>query len=123
MLTDGQVVRLRQAPVALWHVGNATGNVRSWAVHVMLGPGQAMTDVQAAGVTRLFDALRAESGMVRANVLGHCEWPRIQGDPERTAPTPSAPLGRAGARAPRCSPSSQRIGRSWMCRPSPAATA
>ncbi len=85
VLSNGTIVRLRAQPVQLWHCGNVMGNAKSWAVHVMLGPGQDMTPPQAASMTALIDALRAASSIPRENVVGHCEWPRSAGLPSRTS--------------------------------------
>ncbi|MBK9711538.1 MAG: N-acetylmuramoyl-L-alanine amidase [Kouleothrix sp.] len=86
VLSDGTKVRTRRERVQLWHCGNKLGNARSWSVHVLLGPGQNLTDPQRRSLFELFDALRAESNIPRANVVAHCEWPRVDGEPSR-APT------------------------------------
>lgn len=84
VLSDGTKVRTRARRQQLWHAGNATANRESWSVHVMLGPGQNLTEMQRASLFELFDALRAESGIPRQNVIAHCEWPRKDGKPLRS---------------------------------------
>ena len=78
VLTDGTVVVCNDL-VQLWHCGNATGNGTSIAVHVMLGPNQAMTEQQHTAVIALFDTLRQAHGIARSAVYGHNEWPRGDG--------------------------------------------
>lgn len=51
----------------------------------MLGPGQNLTDPQRVSLFALFDALRNESSIPRQNVIAHCEWPRTDGPPQRSA--------------------------------------
>jgi hypothetical protein len=85
VISDGTIVRLRSKRVQLWHAGNGTANERSWSVHVPLGGRQNLTDAQRAGLFLLFDALRVEgSAIPRANVVAHCEWPRVRGNPIRS---------------------------------------
>ena len=84
VLSDGGKVRTRRDRRQLWHAGNATANARSWAVHVLLGAGQNLTDAQRRSLFELFDALRAETNIPRANVVAHCEWPRVRGLPVRS---------------------------------------
>lgn len=81
VLSDGTIVRTRNWRVQLWHCGNYMGNQQSWAVHVMLGPGQDVTDAQQRAVFALIDELRARTNIPRANVASHCEWPRVNGEP------------------------------------------
>jgi hypothetical protein len=81
VLKSGEVVRTRRERLCLWHCGNVVGNALSWSVHVMLGPKQDMTELQKKGLYDLVDDLRSNSGIPRNNVVGHCEWPRIRGEP------------------------------------------
>lgn len=84
VISDGTKVRLRSKRVQLWHAGNGTANERSWSVHVPLGGRQNMTEAQRASLFELFDALRVEGAAIpRANVVAHCEWPRVRGVPIR----------------------------------------
>ena len=82
VLSDGSIVRTRARRQQLWHCGNALGNATSWSTHVMLGPGQELTDAQRSSLFMLWDALRAEFGIARARVVGHNEWPRNTGEPQ-----------------------------------------
>lgn len=43
---DGEIFQTRDEDAVLFHCGNATGNVRSYAVQVMVGEGQAVTTEQ-----------------------------------------------------------------------------
>lgn len=81
VLSDGTIVRTRNWRVQLWHCGNYIGNAQSWAVHVMLGPGQDVTNAQQQAVFSLLDDLRAQSNIPRDHVVSHCEWPRVNGVP------------------------------------------
>lgn len=85
VLDDGLIVRTRGTRQRLWHAGNYTANRKSWSVHVLKGAGQNLTDAQRASLFSLFDALRAETGIPRQGVVAHCEWPRDDGLPVRSA--------------------------------------
>ena len=82
VLSSGAVVRTRAQRQQLWHCGNAIGNQHSWSVHLMLGPSQDATEAQWAGMIALFEALCLDYGVLRLNVVGHCEWPRKTGLPK-----------------------------------------
>jgi hypothetical protein len=84
VLSDGTIVQTRKKRQQLWHCGNQIGNARSWSVHVMLGGSQDLTTAQRSGLFLLFDDLRSRSNIPRANVVGHCEWPRVNGLPVRS---------------------------------------
>ena len=85
ILDDGYRVLTRAKPVQLWHCGNATGNKRSWAVHLMLGPSQDATAAQWAATVDVIEQLCALSSVPRSNVVGHNEWPRHDGTPVPSA--------------------------------------
>lgn len=81
VLSSGSVIRTRRRRVDLWHSNNWTGNTRSWSVHVMLGPGQDVTDPQRASVFAVFDAIRVDGDIPRDHIVAHCEWPVGDGLP------------------------------------------
>jgi hypothetical protein len=85
VLSDGQIVRYNRERIQLWHAGNEAANERSWSIHWMLGPGQALTAPQRASTVALLDALRADGTIDRQDVYGHNEWPRTKGTPIRMA--------------------------------------
>lgn len=84
VLADGTIVRCQPDRAVLWHCGNKIGNEHSWALHVMTGPGQALTPPQRQALFVLCDALRADAELPRAAVVGHCEWPRGTGEPRQS---------------------------------------
>ncbi len=85
ILSDGTRVLTRAKRQQLWHCGNSTGNIRSWAVHLMLGPSQDATQAQWLGAINVIEQLCSLYSIPHANVVGHNEWPRRDG-----APLPSA---------------------------------
>jgi N-acetylmuramoyl-L-alanine amidase len=85
ILSDGQIVRYNRERIQLWHAGNAEANAHSWSIHWMLGSDQALTAPQRASTIALLDALRADGGIDRQAVYGHCEWPRGKGAPQPSA--------------------------------------
>lgn len=79
VLSDGQIWQTRNLEYPAWHCGNSIGNERSLAVHLPIGGNQQPTAVQWLSVERLLDALAADYGFTRADVVGHNEWPRVTG--------------------------------------------
>lgn len=82
ILDDGWRVLTRARRQQLWHCGNATGNKRSWAVHLMLGPNQDATESQWAATINIIEQLCSLYNIPRTNVVGHNEWPRHDGAPQ-----------------------------------------
>lgn len=82
ILDDGWRVLTRARRQQLWHCGNATGNKKSWAIHLMLGPNQDATDAQWAGCVNVIEQLCSLYNIPRTNVVGHNEWPRHDGAPQ-----------------------------------------
>ena len=85
VLSDGQIVRTNRERVQLWHAGNENANERSYSIHWMLGANQQLTAAQRASTVALLDALRADGGIARQAVYGHCEWPRVRGAAQPSA--------------------------------------
>lgn len=85
ILDDGWRVLTRARRQQLWHCGNATGNKRSWAIHLMLGPNQDATDAQWTATINIIEQLCALYNIPRTNVVGHNEWPRHDGAPQPSA--------------------------------------
>lgn len=85
ILSDGTCVRTRARSQQLWHCGNVEGNAKSFAGHVMLGPGQDATPVQWQRVLRVIDEVRDAHTFPVRHIVGHCEWPRRNGEPRPSA--------------------------------------
>ncbi len=88
-LPDGSIGILRDERDELWHSANTTGNRTHLAIHVPIGGAQAPTPAQWRACTDLFDALIARYGWPgRQVILGHREWPRSDGKPQKPCPGP-----------------------------------
>lgn len=89
VLSDGAVCRLRDDADVLWHSANAIGNRWHLAIHLPLGGAQTPTPVQWAATTTLCDSLIAQYGWGgRGAIVGHREWPRADGKPQKSCPGP-----------------------------------
>ncbi len=89
VLSDGQVARLRDDRAILWHCANASGNAHHLAIHLPLGGAQRPTDAQWRATCDLFDRLVVGYNWHSRNViLGHREWPRSDGKPQKSCPGP-----------------------------------
>ena len=89
VLSDGTVCQLRDETAILWHCANTVGNRQHLAIHLPLGGAQRPTDAQWLCATRLFDELMARyEWHSRATILGHREWPRSDGKPQKSCPGP-----------------------------------
>ena len=89
VLSNGDVCQLRDETAILWHSANAVGNNTHLAIHLPIGGAQAPTPVQWRATTDLFDELIGRyhwSG--RSVILGHREWPRSDGKPQKSCPGP-----------------------------------
>lgn len=89
ILSDGDVCQLRDETAILWHSANAVGNNTHLALHLPLGGAQQPTAAQWKATTDLFDVLISRyhwSG--RSVILGHREWPRSDGKPQKSCPGP-----------------------------------
>lgn len=81
ILRNGTVIKTFDERVQKWHCANALGNAKSWSLHVLLGPGESMSDKQRIALFELTDQLRSECAIPLSNVVGHCEWPLHDGVP------------------------------------------
>lgn len=89
VLSDGTPCQLRDETAILWHSANAIGNNRHLAIHLPLGGAQTPTPAQWAATTVLFDQLIARYGWTgRGAIVGHREWPRSDGKPQKSCPGP-----------------------------------
>jgi hypothetical protein len=89
VLSDGTVCQLRDETAILWHCANAVGNRAHLSIHLPLGGAQAPTGAQWAAATALFDQLIARYGWAgRGAIVGHREWPRSDGKPQKSCPGP-----------------------------------
>lgn len=84
ILSNGEILLLRDLRDRLWHCGNALGNAESVAIHIPIGTGQYPTQSQTQALTSTLETLRAEYGVHVTNLRGHIEW-------KQTA-CPGAPL-------------------------------
>ena len=89
ILSNGERCQLRDESAILWHSANAVGNNTHLAVHLPLGGAQAPTWAQWHATTDLFEELigRYHWGG-RSAILGHREWPRSDGKPQKSCPGP-----------------------------------
>src|SRR5262249_46744325 len=92
VLSNGEIWQTRNLEFIAWHIGNAEGNERSIGIHLPLGTGQAPTAAQWEATKRLIEALRADYGLSRQQVVGHCEWPRERGHAQPSATYRVLPL-------------------------------
>lgn len=91
VLSDGTIGQTRDLAAELWHCANETGNESSLAIHLPLGGAQDATAAQWAAFCALADALIVDfdlGGRSRRAVLGHREWPRLDGKPQSACPGP-----------------------------------
>jgi len=89
VLSNGDVCQLRDETAILWHSANAVGNNQHLAVHLPLGGAQTPTAAQWRATTDLFDQLIARyHWSCRSVILGHREWPRTDGKPQKSCPGP-----------------------------------
>ena len=89
ILADGQACQLRDETAVLWHCANITGNKAHIAIALPLGGAQRPTDAQWRGTTDLFSQLMARYGWTTRNaIVGHREWPRSDGKPQKSCPGP-----------------------------------
>lgn len=89
VLSNGERCQLRDESAILWHSANAVGNNTHLAIHLPLGGAQAPTAAQWKGATDLFDELISRYGWSgRSAILGHREWPRSDGKPQKSCPGP-----------------------------------
>lgn len=89
ILSNGERCQLRDETAILWHSANARGNNTHLAIHLPLGGAQAPTAAQWHGTTELFDELISRYGWAgRQSILGHREWPRSDGKPQKSCPGP-----------------------------------
>jgi len=89
VLSDGTICQLRDETAVLWHCANGIGNNWHLAIHLPLGGTQAPAPAQWAATTDLFLQLIARYGWVgRGAIVGHREWPRLDGKPQKSCPGP-----------------------------------
>ena len=89
VLSDGTTCQLRDESAVLWHCANAVGNNQHISVHLPLGGAQDATPAQWRATTDLFaDLARRYGWAARSAVLGHREWPRSDGRPQKSCPGP-----------------------------------
>ncbi len=89
ILSNGEACQLRDETAILWHAANAVGNNQHLAIHLPLGGAQQPTPAQWRSTTNLFDELIGRYGWHSRNViLGHREWPRSDGKPQKSCPGP-----------------------------------
>ena len=88
-LSDGRIGILRDDHDELWHCANRAGNRAHVAVHIPIGGAQRPTAPQWQATCELFDHLIAKYRWPgRHVVLGHREWPRSDGKPQKPCPGP-----------------------------------
>lgn len=88
-LPDGTIGILRDERDELWHSANTTGNRTHLAIHIPIGGAQTPTPAQWRACTDLFDALITRHNWPgRQVILGHREWPRSDGKPQKSCPGP-----------------------------------
>lgn len=78
ILSNGDVVKLRDFYDSLWHCGNAIGNTQSVAIHIPLGGSQQPTAATLAALRRVLDTIRASENIHVTNVRNHYEWKLTQ---------------------------------------------
>lgn len=89
VLADGTVAQLRDEADELWHCANRAGNRTHLAIHLPLGGAQRPTATQWQATCALFDTLIARYRWPgRHVILGHREWPRSDGKPQKPCPGP-----------------------------------
>lgn len=89
ILSNGDVCQLRNETAILWHTANGVGNNTHLGIHLPLGGAQDATARQWQATIELFDQLIARYGWPgRSAILGHREWPRSDGKPQKSCPGP-----------------------------------